>query len=161
MRSSCHIQLHEKDEIISDPEKVANIMNNNFVNVAESIGRPVDRTTLQMNKEDFIKTSIDKHSHHPSVKLINEHPEHQCKFEFKHVSPKEVETILGKLNTKKAIGCDELPPKLIKAAASAISAPLSNIVNNCFDQCKFPTKAKFAEVGPIHKKNSQLEFFLL
>ncbi len=100
MRSSCHIQLLEKDEIISDPQKVANVMNNNFVNEAESIGRPVDRTTLQMNEEDFIKKSIDKHNHYPSVKLINEHPEQQCKFEFKHVSPKEVETILSKLNTK-------------------------------------------------------------
>ncbi len=88
MRSSCHIQLLEKDEIISDPLKIANVMNNNFVNVAESIGRPVDRTTLHMNEEDFINKNIDKHSHHSSVKLINEHPEHQCKFEFKHVSPK-------------------------------------------------------------------------
>ncbi len=126
----------------------------NFVNVAESIDRPVDRTTLQMNDVDFIKKSIDKHSHHPSVKLINEQPENQCKFEFKYVSHKEVETILSKLNTKKATGCDGLPPKFIKAAASAISAPLSSIVNNSFDQCKFPTKAKFAEVGPSFFKLS-------
>ncbi len=96
------------------------------------------------------KKSIHKHSHHPSVK----HPEHQCKFEFKNVSPKEVESRLSKLNTKKATGCDGFPPKLIEAAASAISTPLSSIVNNSFDQCKFATKAKFAEVGPIHKKNS-------
>ncbi len=41
----------------------------------------------------------------------------------------------------------------IKVTASAISAPLSSIVNNSFDQCKFSTKPKFAEV----KKNSQLE----
>ncbi len=87
MKSSCHIQLLEKDEIISE---VANVINNNFVIVAESIGRPVDRTTLQMNQEDLIKNSIDKHSHHPSVKLINDHREHQYKFAFKHVSSKEV-----------------------------------------------------------------------
>ncbi len=34
-------------------------INNNIVNVAESIGRPLGRTTLQMNEEDFIKKSID------------------------------------------------------------------------------------------------------
>ncbi len=102
MRLLCHIQLLEKDEVISDPINVAIVMNNIFVNVAESIGKPVDRTTLQkMNEENVIKKSINKQSHHPSVKLINEHLEHQCKFEFKHVSPKEVETILSKLNTKK------------------------------------------------------------
>ncbi len=125
-----------------------------LINVAESIGRPVDRTTLQMNEYVFINKTIEKHSHHRSVKLIKEHPEHQCKFEFKHVSPKEVETILSKLNTEKATGCDGLPPRLIKAAASVISVPLSSIVNNSFDKCKFPTKAKLAEVGPIYKKNS-------
>ncbi len=41
-RSSCHIQLLEKAEIISDHEKVANVMNNYFVNVADIIGRPVN-----------------------------------------------------------------------------------------------------------------------
>ncbi len=52
---------------------------------------------------------------------------------------------------------EEIISDPLKVAASAISEPLSSIVNNSFDQCKFPTKAKFAEVGPIHKKNSQLE----
>ncbi len=37
MRSSCLLQLLEKDEIISDPQKVVNDMNNNFVNVAPKI----------------------------------------------------------------------------------------------------------------------------
>ncbi len=47
--------------------------------------------------EDLTQNSIDKHSHHPSVKFINEHPEHQFNFQFKHVSHKEVEIILSTL----------------------------------------------------------------
>ncbi len=119
--------------------EVLRIMTNTFVTVTvtESIGRPVDRTTLQRNEEDFMKKSIDKHSHYSSVKLINEHSEHQCNFEFKYVSPKEIETILNKLKHKKAPGCDGLPPK---AAASVISVSLSSIVNI-----------------PIHQKDNQLE----
>ncbi len=38
-----------------------------------------------------------------------------------------------------------------------ISAPLSGIINHLFDQSKFPTQAKAAEVGPIHKRDIQLD----
>ncbi len=84
------------------------------------------------------------------IKLIHKHPEHRNKFSFKHLNPSEVGTILGKLNTKKATGCDGLTAKLITIAAPAISAPLSGIINHVFDQSKFPTQAKAAEVGPMH-----------
>ncbi len=54
-------------------------------------------------------------------------------------------------------GCDGLTAKLIKIAAPAISAPSSGFINHVFDQSKFPTQAKAAEVGPIHIKDSQLD----
>ena len=68
-----------------------------------------------------------------------------------------VGTILSKLNTKKATGYDRLSAKVIRTAGPEISAPLSGIVNDVFDQSKFPTQAKAAEVGPIHKKDSELD----
>ncbi len=54
-------------------------------------------------------------------------------------------------------GCDGLTAKLIKIAAPAISAPSSGFINHVFDQSKFPTQGKAAEVGPIHIKDSQLD----
>ncbi len=51
MGSSYHIQLHKKDEIISDPKKVTNVMNAKFVTMADSIGRPVERATLDLGDE--------------------------------------------------------------------------------------------------------------
>ena len=61
------------------------------------------------------------------------------------------------LQTNKATGYDGLQTKLIKAAGPVISTPLSGIVNDVFDKSSFPTQAKAAEVGPIHKKDSQLD----
>ena len=106
---------------------------------------------------NFIDHSVNNHSDHPSIKLIKEHPEHHNNFSFKHVHPSKIETNLSKLNTKKATGYDGLAPKLIKAAAPAISTPLSGIVNDVYSQSKFPSQAKAAEVGTIYKKDSQLE----
>jgi len=157
MKSSCHIQLLENDEIISNPSSVANVMNKNFVAVADSIGRPVDRQLLQLDDECFVNTSVERHKDHPSINLIQNHPEHHCDFEFRQVSPMKVETILGKLNTKKATGYDKIPAKLVKTAAPVISAPLSGIINDSFKQSKFPSQAKVAEVGPIYKKDSELD----
>ncbi len=50
-----------------------------------------------------------------------------------------------------------LPTKIPKAEATVISAPISEIVNDTFDQSKCPTQSRFAEVGPIYKKDSQLD----
>ncbi len=72
------------------------------------------------------------------------------------MSPKEIVTILNKQH-KQVTGYDGLLLKLIKDEAPVIWPPLSDIVNNSFDQSKFSTKTKFAEVGPIHRKYSQLE----
>ncbi len=54
------------DEIISDPKEVANVMNVNFVTVADFIGRPEERATLYLDEEKFIENSINKDSNHPS-----------------------------------------------------------------------------------------------
>ncbi len=154
MGSSYHIQLLENDEIISDPKEVANLMNANFVTVVESIGKPVERAILDLDDAKLIENSINKQSNYPSIKLIHKHPVHHNNLSFKHLNPSVDRTILSKLNNKKAMGCDGLTAKLIKIAAPAISAPLSGIINHVFDQSKFPTQAKAAEVGSIYKNDS-------
>ncbi len=83
-------------------------MNVNFVTIADSVVRPVERATLGPGDEKCIENSINKHSNHPSIKLIHKHPEHHNNISFKHLNPSEVRTIFGKLNTKKAMGCDDL-----------------------------------------------------
>ena len=61
--------------------------------------------------------------------------------------------IVNKLNTKKATGVDNLPPKILKVAAEAISAPLSNIFNKSIKNEQFPDDLKDAQVSPLFKKD--------
>ena len=57
---------------------------------------------------------------------------------FSPVSTDEVQKRLQKLNPRKAIGNDKIPPVLIKVAAEPLSTPLSIAINNSFKYDIFP-----------------------
>ena len=57
---------------------------------------------------------------------------------FSPVSSDEVQKRLQKLNPRKAIGNDKIPPVLIKVAAEPLSTPLSTAINNSFKYDIFP-----------------------
>ena len=57
---------------------------------------------------------------------------------FLPVSSDEVQKRLQKLNPRKAIGNDKIPPVLIKVAAEPLSTPLSIAINNSFKYDIFP-----------------------
>ena len=63
---------------------------------------------------------------------------------------------INKLNTKKATGVDNLPPKILKVATEVISAPLSNIFNKSIKNGQFPDDLKDAQVSPCLKKMTLL-----
>ena len=72
---------------------------------------------------------------------------------FSPVNRDEVKQYLQKLNPRKAIGQDKIPPALIKMAAEPLSTPLSIAINNSFKYNIFPSKAEVACVKPLDKKN--------
>ena len=71
---------------------------------------------------------------------------------FSPVNRDEVQQCLQKLNPRKAIGQDKIPPALIKMAAEPLSTPLSIAINNSFKYNIFPNNAKVACVKPLDKK---------
>ena len=73
-------------------------------------------------------------------------------FTFGYVSKLFVEKQLSTLKRNKATGADGIPPKLLKDAASGISAPLSFIINLSLRTSSIPTDWKLAKVVPLHKK---------
>ena len=156
MKSSSHIQLLQGDDLVSDPHEVANVMNRFYTTITADIGEPVNENDLTLNDVDFISMSVDRHRDHSSVKAIKSETDHHCHFDFKHITPTYVNKVISKLDTKKATGHDKLPAKLVRAGAAQLSGPLSLIVNNCFNQAKFPTECKLAEVSPLYKKDNQL-----
>ena len=75
-------------------------------------------------------------------------------FNFRCVSRIFVERRLISLKHRKADGCDNLPPGILKDAAYAISIPLTHLINLSLSTGLVPNKWKIAKVTPIHKKGN-------
>ena len=74
-KSSNNITLNENDQIITDANKVSEIFNEHFVNVAAEIGFP--------DSISSVTTSLAKHSNHPSIlKIKKKHESANNAFSF-------------------------------------------------------------------------------
>ena len=62
---------------------------------------------------------------------------------------------ISKLNSKKAHGFDGVSIALLKICSREVSYPLSLIFSKCLEKGIYPTKWKYANVQPVHKKNSR------
>ena len=69
-----------------------------------------------------------------------------------------VERELKSLKRRKAAGCDNLPPGILKDAAYALSSPLTHLINLSLTTGLVPNKWKIAKVTPIHKKGNTNDY---
>ena len=76
------------------------------------------------------------------------------KFQFRPVSPMEVERQLRSLKRNKSVGFDSLPSGLIKDARSVTALPLTYLINLSQKTGIFPAEWKVAKIIPIHKPGS-------
>ena len=75
-------------------------------------------------------------------------------FKFSYVSRIFVEKELKSLKPKKSAGLDDLPPRLLKDAATVISGPLSHIINLSLNAGIVPSDFKDAKLVPLHKSGN-------
>ena len=90
------ITLVEENNIISDEEEIANIMNNYFINITK---------TLNLKKQLGVsRRGINEFENHVSIKMIHEkYPEILSEsFKFQLVSNNEVKKEIENLDTKKS-----------------------------------------------------------
>ena len=78
-------------------------------------------------------------------------------FNFKHVNEKEIYNELKNLKRKKAQGLDDIPPGLLKDAASLIAKPLTYVINMSLTEGVVPKDWKAAKVTPLHKSGPSAE----
>ena len=101
--NSSKITLVEKNAVVVDEEKIANIMNNYFVNITK---KPFDKS----------KVVIDMFENHISIKKMHETfpniiPEN---FHFKEVSKDDVRKDILNLNVKKSSTYRSIPASILK-----------------------------------------------
>ena len=63
------------------------------------------------------------------------------------------------LNSSKATGPDELPPRVLKKAAADISIPLSIIFKKSLCEGRLPLDWEVATIIPIFKKGNKLNLY--
>ncbi len=63
------------------------------------------------------------------------------------------------LNTTKATGCDNLPPKMIKMVTDCLTPHVTLLANRCISEAtfRFPDLLKRAEIRPIVTKRVTLD----
>ncbi len=72
-----------------------------------------------------------------------------------HITDEKIVNIIRNLNSKKAHGFDGISISMLKTCAIEISVPLGIIFRACLSSGNFPQMWKYANVQPVHKKNSR------
>ena len=141
----------EENNIISDEEEIANIMNNYFINVTK---------TLNLKKQLGVGSSgINEFENHISIKMIHEkYPEIlRESFKFQLVSYNEVKKEIENLYTKKSSTCGSIPATILKQCVNAYLPHLTNSINYSIQHSSFPQELKLSNVIPVYKKLNPLQ----
>ena len=114
------------------PQKIANVLNEHFTNIAKNLARNLEGTHHtpfdfmgKRNESSMFLTLIDLHEILDEVKSI-------C--------------------VNKARGHDEIIPKVIKWAPDLFAPILHVLFNKCIEQGYYPSGMKVGEVAPVFKK---------
>lgn len=125
------------NNVITDKNEIASNMNNFFIDIGTKLAENI---------------TVD---HNEQQQYLNELPNHNCKFKFKHISIQDLLKIEKSLKPKISCGPDEIPSKIIKKAITSIPYVFLHLINNSLDTGTIHKRLKDAVVIPIYKKGSK------
>jgi len=67
------------------------------------------------------------------------------------ISEEAVYKSLSSLNPTKAMGMDNIGPKVLKICAASLTIPLHHLFLMCLSQCKIPSEWKIHKITPVYK----------
>ena len=118
-----NISLFHDNKVVNDPVKVCDIFNDYFLVAASHIGKE-----HHIQDDETTDDILCSYQDHTAIKRIISNVPHVSMFVFFFVSVKEVQKLLKYVDSKKATGHDNTPPKILKIAADEL-APLSKLIN--------------------------------
>ena len=157
--SNENIVLIEKEEIISEDNRISELFNDFFRNAVINLNVDIDPGLLVNvdHIDDPILKAIEKYKNHPSIIKIKEVREIPMLFEFNFLTMHEVALEIRNINSSKSNPIDSIPAKMIKENSSFFCTLLYNNFKNCISTCTFPNKLKLADVTPVHKKGVHMD----
>ena len=154
LSDKCHLNekiiIVENDEIISNDNEVAEVLNTFFSNIVSNLSipeYPVNDPFID-NINDPILKAIFKYKSHPSIKAIKKVSKLDKLFNFNEVDKEEVfKEIIG-LDASKASQDTDVPTKIIKETADLFTYFVLLSFNASFDNDDFPTFLKKCKYNP-------------
>ena len=148
--------LKKDNQFIDNEIELVEMFNSHYINLVENMtGISPDISPfhdLQEIDVYCVKQIIKKFESHPSIAEIKKNINIVELFTIKEATVSDINKLLKSVNTKKATGPDNIPPKLVKLSANVIDSHLCNIINKGLQNSSFPDAAKIASVRPIYKK---------
>ena len=123
---------------ISNPMEISDIFNNYFSSIASKAKLNISFSHKHFS--DFLKNRSN------------------ISFFVSSRDKTEIENVTSSLDSKKSVGCNSIPTKIMKLLKNDISSQLSEIFNISFFSGIFSSILKTAKVIPMHKNNSKLDF---
>ena len=140
------IVLEVDNKKIFDNGKVASVINNFYLNVADSLVKKLP----SIEKIYDVGSNIFK-NYYLSKGVV------PSKFKLKCVSETFVLNELKKLNPSKSTGIDGIKSLFLRDGAEIIANAVTHIINLSIKTGIVPDQLKYAKVKPLYKKNSRLD----
>ena len=148
---------------MTDKKKLVQLFNDHYINIVErSCGFKPEKVEFNIgsrNKNWVLSSILDKYRNHPSIVKIHKNRNLRSSSISipssswgSKITPKEINTILKSLNSKKAPGIDKIPTKHVNLASGILAEALSIAINNSISISTFPNIAKIVSVVAVDKK---------
>ena len=143
------IVLNENGNLILKNEKIAQIFNDQFSTIVDSLNLRhwEDKTSARSSSSDKVNDIIKDYEKHPSICKIKTKCRGISSFLFRPVSVEEVKKIIRDLKTNKAVG-GEIPTKILRECEFTFDV-LTNCINKSIETGYFPDSLKLANVAPV------------
>ena len=156
--STRNITLIENKTIVSSDENVAEIMNDFFSNVVDSMQiRGFNSESITDIHTDEVTNCIKKFIKHPSIIYIKENILTDNSFLFSCSSHEIIDATISNLNLNKPTTFNNIPAKIIAEHKDICSQYLLQFYNNCISESNFPTQMKHADITPVYKKDEKTD----
>ena len=132
--NECIKELNINGNLVGNRETIANKMNDYFIDVGPDLAKKIPPVTGDYR--DYLTNASQNMFLLPT-------------------DSSEVKTIVDELNSNKATGSDDIPPKIVKLVIPYIAQPLSEIFNVSLFTGIFPDNMKLAKVTPIFKSDDR------
>ena len=150
-----NIIIVENGKIISSSDKVAEKLNNFFIEAVENL----EIESYAPNTDNNIHKSIDeitkKYEMHPSILEIRKNVNVENMFLFTNTTANAFKDEINKLDPRKAGVENDIQAKILISISDIVCTHLSHIYNSTKNDNSYPQSLKLADVTPIHKKNAR------